>query len=93
MIISHLVAGNGQRVDKALRKRTVDGNGHALGQNVAISALECGNLAELVELQVVRRDTLGWLGVDILEVKLVGLCDSENGGGAWVALFQVSVTA
>lgn len=32
---------------------TVDGNGDALGEDEAISALKGGHLAELVELQVV----------------------------------------
>ena len=65
---------------------TVDSNGHGLGQDVAILALEGGNLAQLVELEVVGADTLGWLSVDELKVEAVGLCDGENGGGTGVAL-------
>ena len=65
---------------------TVDGNGHGLSQDVAVSALEGRDLAQLVELLVVIADTLGWLGVDNLEVETIGLCDSEDGGGARVAL-------
>lgn len=65
---------------------TVDGNGHGLGQDVAILALEGGNLAQLVELEVFGADALGWLSLDELEVEAVGLCDGENGGGTGVAL-------
>lgn len=65
---------------------TVDGNGHALGEDVAISALEGGNLAELVELEVLGRDTLGRLGVDNLELEVVGLSDCKDSSAAGVAL-------
>ena len=70
-------------------RRTVDGNGHALAQNVAICALKGWDLAELVEFAVVVRDTLGWLGVDNVEVELVCLGDSEEGSGARVVLQEV----
>lgn len=67
-------------------RRTVNGNGHALAQDVAISSLEGGNLAELVDLEVIGRNTLGWLSVDNLEVELIRLCDGQKGRTAWVAL-------
>lgn len=66
--------------------RTVDGNGNALGENVAVGALESRDLSELVQLEVLSRDTLGRLSVDNLKIELVGLCDSAQGGGAGVAL-------
>ena len=66
---------------------TVDGNSNALAENVAIAALERGNLAQLVQLEVVGADTLGWLGVHDLEFDVVGLGHGEEGGCAWVALF------
>ena len=69
-----------------MRGLTVDGNGHALAQDVAISALERGDLAELVQLAVVVADALGRLGVDLLELDVVGLGDSVDGRGAGVAL-------
>ena len=65
---------------------TVDRNSHALGQDVAVGALEGGHLAEPVDFAVVVADTLGRLGVDILELKTVGLGDGLNGGRARVAL-------
>lgn len=68
--------------------RTVDGNGDALGENVAVGALEGGDLSELVQLEVLSGYTLGRLGVDNLKVKAVGLGDSTQGGGAGVALGQ-----
>ena len=74
---------------------TVDGNGHALGQDVAIGALESRDLAELVQLAVVVANALGRLGVDLLELDVVGLGDSVDGRGAGVALlrrFQLAIT-
>jgi len=69
-----------------LCRRTVNGNGNALAENVAICTLEGRDLAELVEFAVVLRDTLGWLGVDNFEVELVCFGDSEEGSGARVVL-------
>lgn len=71
---------------------TVDGNGDALAQDVAILALESWDLAELVDLPVVVAD-FARLGVHQLEVEAVGLGNSENGGGAWVALRVEGVSA
>lgn len=65
---------------------TVDGNGHALGEDVTIGALKSGNLSKLVELEVLGRDTLGRLGVDNLKVEVVGLSDCANGSAAGVTL-------
>ena len=65
---------------------TVDSDGDGFGEDEAISALEGGNLSELVELQVLGGDALGWLSVNELDVEAVRLRDSEEGGGAGVAL-------
>lgn len=70
----------------AIGRRTVDGNGNALGEDVAVSALEGGDLAELVELEVLGVDTLGRLGVNNVKVEAVGLCDGQQGGGTGVTL-------
>lgn len=65
---------------------TVDGNGHALHQHIAIRALKRRDLAELVQLAVVIADALGRLCVHKVELETVGLGDGEDGGGARVAL-------
>lgn len=69
---------------------TVDGNGHALSQDVAISAFKCGHLAELVELLVVLRHAVCRLKVHNVEVKVVGLGHSKDGRGARIALGETS---
>lgn len=70
---------------------TVDGNSHGLSQDVAVSALESWDLAQLVELAVVIANALCRLGVDDFNVEVVGLCDGEEGGGAGVTLRASSV--
>ena len=65
---------------------TVDSDGDGLRENEAVGTLESGNLAELVELQVLGRDTLSRLSVDKFNVKTILLCDSKKGGGARVTL-------
>jgi hypothetical protein len=65
---------------------TVDSNSHALSQDIAISALECGDLAELVELQVLSGDTLSRLSMDQLDVEIVRLRNSEDRWRTWVLL-------
>lgn len=72
------------RCDSAA-KRTVDGNGDALGERVAILAEEGRDLAERAGLEVLRRG-LGGIGGDALEVDAVGLRDHRNGGAAGVVL-------
>lgn len=64
---------------------TVDGDGHALVQDVAILALEGGDLAELVELQVVGGGA-GGVNLDDLEVDIVGLSHGADGRGTRVVL-------
>jgi len=65
---------------------TIDGNGNALSQGVAISANEGGNLAQLVDLQVVGRGIFASLNFLNLEVEPVGLGDQFDGLGAGVVL-------
>ncbi|THZ99421.1 hypothetical protein D6C82_05163 [Aureobasidium pullulans] len=66
------------------------GNGNALGEDVAVGTLEGGDLAELVELEVLSLDTLGRLGVNDVKVEAVGLCDGQQGGGTGVTLRKES---
>lgn len=66
--------------------RTVDSNGNCLREHEAVSTLEGGDLAELVQPQVLLRDTLGRLCVDELNVEAILLCDREKRRGARVAL-------
>lgn len=74
------------RPDKESLRLTVDGDGNALAQDVAVSALESGDLAELVQLAVVVRDALGRLSVNLLKLEVVGLGDGIDGRGARVLL-------
>lgn len=58
-------------------ERTVDGDGEDFGEDEAISTDEGGNASELVDLAVVGRDTGARVGLDELDVKLVGLGHSQ----------------
>lgn len=60
------------------REHTVDGNGNALVEDVAVSADEGRDLAELVKLEVLSRDTLRGLSLDKLDVDVVGLSHCKN---------------
>ena len=71
---------------------TVDSNGNSLAQDEAIGTLECGHLAELVELQVLGRETISGHSLNELEVKTVLLCNSEQRRSARVALQTQLVT-
>jgi hypothetical protein len=68
------------------KRLTVHGNGNALGQDVAVGALKGGDLAELVELQILGRDALLGGRLNRLDVEIVLLGDSEQSRGARVAL-------
>lgn len=68
--------------------RTVDGDGNALVKSIAVSANECWDFAKLVDLQVLIGDTLRCVGLDDLELDVVGLGHSANSGGAGVALMK-----
>jgi hypothetical protein len=65
---------------------TVNGDGNALAQDVAVGALERRDLSKLVEQQVVGRDALLWHRVDNLDLELVGLCYSLERSRARVTL-------
>lgn len=57
-------------------------------ESVAISTDEGWDLAELVDLEVLGGNTLGWLSLNDLDIDVVGLSHSANGGRAGVALLQ-----
>lgn len=65
---------------------TVNSDGNALGEDETISALEGGDLSELVELQVLCGNTLRRLSLDKLNVEAILLCDREESSGARVTL-------
>jgi hypothetical protein len=73
-------------------RHTVDGNGHGLSQDVSILALESGDLSKGVDLEVVGADTVGRSSGNKLNVEAVGLSDSEDSGGARVALIADSAS-
>lgn len=60
------------------RKRTVDGNGHALGEDEAIRANKGGHLAETVQLLVLRARA-GRDSRHNLQLQVVGLGHSQDG--------------
>lgn len=68
------------------KRLTVDGDGHGLVQNVAILALKGGDLAQLVELQVLWGG-LGGVDLNDLKVEVVGLCNGANGRAPGVVLY------
>lgn len=71
--------------------RTVNGNGNAFCEDETIGTLESGNLAQLVEQLIVGRECLfARVGVDSLDIELVGLCDGLAGGAARVGLDCIS---
>jgi hypothetical protein len=59
--------------------RTVNGNGNSLMEGVTIGADEGWDLSKLVELEVLCRESLLWLGLDNLEFDIVGLGHRKNG--------------
>jgi hypothetical protein len=67
-------------------EHTVDGDSNALVENVAISSNKGWDLSELVDLEVVGRDTLRRLSLNDLEVNIVCLRNSADGSGAGVTL-------
>ena len=71
---------------------TVDGDSDGLAQHVSIGTLKGWDLAELVELEVLGRDTLSRLGRDKLELKAILLGDREQRSGARVALADGGVS-
>jgi hypothetical protein len=57
---------------------TVDGDGNALVDRIAVGADEGWDLAELVDLEVLSGNTLGRLGLDDFDIDVVGLCNSAD---------------
>lgn len=66
-------------------KLTVDGNGDGLRQGVTVLAEEGRDLAERVGLEVLDGRLLG-VGVDDVQLEVVGLRNRLDGGGAGVVL-------
>ena len=64
---------------------TIDGNSHSLVKSVAISADEGRDLGVLVRLEEIRA-RIRRVGLDLLELKTVGLCDREDCSGPRVLL-------
>lgn len=72
-----------------MSSRTIDGNGDALRENIAISSDEGRDLGELVVLEELSARLAG-VGLDNLEVEVVGLRNSEDGRGPRVGLEKAS---
>ena len=71
----------------SMMERTVYRNSNALGQLVPICSHKRWYLSELVELQIVgAKRTLGAVGVNNLEVKLVCLGNGSNSLRSYVRL-------
>jgi hypothetical protein len=71
---------------------TVDGDGNALGENVAISTDKSRNFRESVVLEVLVGGLLG-VGLDNLNLEVVGLSHGENRRGAGVRLKEKQVSS
>jgi len=57
---------------------TVDGDGNALVEGIAVGPDEGWDLAELVDLEILSGNTLGRLGLDDFDIDVVGLCNSAD---------------
>jgi len=55
-------------------------------QLISIAAYKSGNLSKLVDAQILRGDTFARLGVDYLELDVVGFGNCANGNRASVTL-------
>ena len=73
--------------------RTVNGDGHALSERVAICSYECGDSTQRVDLEIVLRNTLCRNGLDDLKVKLVRFGNRSDGRRARVTLKTLSEVA
>lgn len=71
---------------RQLLPHTVYSDGNSLVEGVTISADECWDLSELVELQVLCRESLDWLRLDNLEFDIVRLGHCKDSRRAGVAL-------
>lgn len=74
-------------------KHTVDGNGNRFCQLVAILPDERRDFAEMIDAQIVVRDTLAWIGFYNLKVDIVDLSYCTDGSGTGVALRAMSAKA
>jgi hypothetical protein len=68
-----------------MTQHTVNSNGNCLAQGIAILAEESRDLSKLAGLQVLDA-RLGSIGLDNVELDIVGIRSRENGGGAGVVL-------
>jgi len=82
------VRGRGTSLTPKNVLRTVDGDSHALSEDVTIRANEGRDLGEGVGGLELLRGLLGVDGDD-LEVDVVGLRDGEDGRGARVGLVRI----
>jgi len=55
-------------------------------ENVTVGANESWDLSKLVNLQVLRRDSLSRLSLDDLELDIVCFCNCADSSASWVAL-------
>jgi len=67
------------------RTRTIDCDGNALGENIAVSTDKSRDLGEAVVLEVLLR-RLFCVGLDNLDLEVIGLGHGEDGRGAGVRL-------
>lgn len=75
-------------------ERTVYGDCNTLGQFVTICAHKRWYSSEFIDLQIFKTERLlGSIGVNNLEVKLVGLGDGSNSCGACVSLLESMLTS
>ena len=74
---------------QSIGERTVYGDCNTLGQFVAICTHKRWYSSEFIDLQIFKTERLlGSIGVNNLEVKLVGLSDGSNRCGACVSLLE-----
>ena len=78
-------------VSKKVVRRTVNGNSDALRQLIAILTDKGWNLPEMIDAQIIVRETLGWLSLHNLKLDFVLFGYCTNGNGARVALHHLSV--
>ncbi len=71
---------------------TVDRNGNSLREDEAISTDKGWDLAEWVDLEELSIDTVDDIGIDNLEIDVVGDSDGLDGDAAWVALVGVELS-
>ena len=73
------------------RVLTVDGNGHALGEDVTIRAAEDGNLGKRTQLEKLLA-ALGWVSGDEFDVELVLLRNGQESACATIFLQRTGVS-